>query len=329
MWKEAFDPDDKDLSHYIGVSGDEKRSASCYDRSDLTYDEHCLRRVGTQFHGFMCLPREIRDNVYRFLLVRGKIFIRNELQLRELPTGFCPSRSLIRENYIDYSGKTYPRYHDLHSWEPTDTDRAPRMSLIRGVSKMVQEEAERIFWGSGNQFVFPAGYWTYPSAFCTEPYRWHDEEYQRHLPPAKDLSYAFDMRDVLTYGDYNDREDVLEGLEEDEDEISPLEFREEIHRMRVAQQTDLWESRCMQLTRILALHRLELDFHQFCCPVGCCRRAKDVCELLARDNWRVAFPLRIDIIGHRAAERQKLTDIIAGSDEEARSRIHFSHHKLW
>jgi len=188
------------------------------------------RRIGQEFHGFMDLPLAIRYMIYELLLVKGKVFV------PRLEQEGC------EDDYFekDYERNLRYRYLDLKNY----SGRRICTSLLYGVSKTVQAEAEIIFWGPGNQFIFPAGEFLAPAGFSgCDPF-WTE------LKPAKDVSYAFDLRDCGYMSPCRIRGDVREDVEnympgspDAFENMSQDELLAEIHNKRTRLLEDVWDKR--------------------------------------------------------------------------------------
>jgi len=253
------------------------------------------RKIRREFHGFIALPLAIRYMIYELLLVKGKVFVpRPEREGCEDYYFECDSNGKIRQRYLD--------------WQNYD-DRRIHTALLRGVSKTMHEEAENIFWGPGNQFSFPAGRFAAPAGFSGDdsvntPYP---------LPPIKDVSYAFDLRDygyMPPFHIIGEAKEVLQNWSESLDAWEPVfedmsqgERVMQLHDMRTSWLSELWERRCELISR-LCLKRLQIDFEECYCPDGCCRQVQYVCEML--HGFENGFPTFVEVIGHKDKVEKKL-----------------------
>lgn len=141
--------------------------------SDLLYE--CRKvRIGTEFQGFMHLPRELRDMVYSHLIVTGSRFVITHPNDQR--------NGSWQDLFEDYNGDIYLRYlHDIedrplrgrfpgsiigsgkHAGHPW-ARRLGTINLLMGVSRTVQREASEIFFPQ-NQLIFTPGIIDYPMGF--------------------------------------------------------------------------------------------------------------------------------------------------------------------
>ncbi|KAI1387191.1 uncharacterized protein F4822DRAFT_405711 [Hypoxylon trugodes] len=163
--------------------------------------EECVRRcmrqslntrIGKEFHGFMDLPQEIRNMIYRYLLVKGSVFP---------PNYGCSDvvgkRILTYNNKgtHDASGDTYLRYEGLGQHRLSrHKDPGQSIGLLLGVSKAIQYEAACVYFRF-NRFVFPCGECDSQLFRCVYGI---GGEYESIYRCMRDVSYTFDMRDVST-----------------------------------------------------------------------------------------------------------------------------------
>ncbi|CAJ2500420.1 Uu.00g032730.m01.CDS01 [Anthostomella pinea] len=141
--------------------------------------------------------------------------------------------------------------------------------FIMGVSKEVQREAEYIFWGK-SQFIFPLGSISDPLCMDVSHLCYGSP---KKVSLAKDLSYAFDMRDV-EIDPHEAREHVL-GLAV----WDPEEALHAIHEYQRDKLMDGWIDRIEQLRADTSPRRLQVDLVDCYCPLGCCRIAGTVCSI--------------------------------------------------
>lgn len=143
-------------------------------------------RIGTEFHGFMALPREIRDMVYGYALLTGtKFIVPNSGQYNHRP-----KKDLVIYSENDM-GDIYQRYTPQYEGNllrgcllgtgmtrlavSSSAGMRGPLGLMQGVSRMIQEEATEIFF-AGTQLVFPAGSFVKPVGFNFQPFRGPNEE---------------------------------------------------------------------------------------------------------------------------------------------------------
>ncbi|KAI0482948.1 hypothetical protein GGR56DRAFT_215989 [Xylariaceae sp. FL0804] len=271
-------------------------------------------RRGTEFHGFMWLPVEIRSQIYEYLLVVGRHYV----PLRQRP--ICPAEHRVFSRYelsphvTDGRGDLYQRYHDWYAqgcgWHDraNSPDNPFTIGLLKAVSRQVQAEADRIFWGQ-NQFIFPVGWYEYYPNYLITRSRGLRHVWNKH---AKDVSFAFHKSDTSYYhGDRRSLED-----KEPEHFRDPLTAREFLHNRGKEQLGDCWQSTCNYLQRSTALKRLQVDLTDCYCPLGCCRMVQELCGYLAfgrldygeerPEVWERQIPDTFEIIGWRDNEEKEL-----------------------
>lgn len=238
---------------------------------------HRQRRVGTEFHGFMHLPPEIRNIVYSYLLLKGSVIVPNDVGAGKF--------GLVHP-WGNHRGKTYERYQglerQLQALMAVNRKRKP-MGLIQGVSRTVHAEATRMYFGS-NRFILPVGDFLHPSRFnyidriigddVEEMYNRYSracEEGTNNAPLVRDVSYAFDLRDCETndYDNlcYDDR--IRDAV--DEGSITPGEAMRRLHDQKTFSLEEGWVER-VDAIQSMSLNRLQLDFEECYCAMGCCRK---------------------------------------------------------
>jgi hypothetical protein len=126
------------------------------------YKQEC---IGKQFHGFMHLPLTIRYMIYEHALVRGKIFVPNSFGFLRGPREQAEA-GLSSTDFYSFKGQRHLDFAKYRMANNCSVQINPvTRGLFQGVSKAVQEEAEYVFWGIGNQFVFPASRFDIPMGF--------------------------------------------------------------------------------------------------------------------------------------------------------------------
>ncbi|OTB09335.1 hypothetical protein M426DRAFT_77949 [Hypoxylon sp. CI-4A] len=263
------------------------------------------RRIGTEFHGFMYLPIEVRHMIYRYRLVKGTVFI---------PEG--PEKKQMDLTHIeigDYNGELYQRFEGI----PSDWGRQPSIGLICGVTRTIHAEAMPIF-DRLNRFVFPTLGW--PGI----------------APAMRDISCTFDMRQE-NLSDYEAGFAYQEQQQQDRDfrpadreagdpsfpAFSVTEYLAGLHNTKLERLGRRW-THVVETMHLRALDRLQLDFQECMCPLGCCRLVGFVVDLLTAEDdlavWRDAPPRVFEILGwkndkERAVIERSLrtlsTDLIA------------------
>jgi hypothetical protein len=258
--------------------------------------------MGKQFHYFMDLPLSLRYTIYEFLLIRGKIFVSNRIA-QNIPSATAPASracssrleqpvamqtggyqyAILPYSRHTYTGLVRQRYVDMEAYA------IPETGILGGVSKAVQQEAERIFWSAKNLFVFPAGQFCFPAHYHSMSYfPFYDHPKRKLL--AKAVSYTFDMRDAGPFDPYSTREHYRLPHRQDSpihfDSRSPMQKMQTLHDALEKQVERVWDDRCFLIIRYLQLDRLQLDFEECYCALGCCRKVEYVCNQL---RYHAAF----------------------------------------
>ncbi|KAL8779732.1 MAG: hypothetical protein Q9213_006800 [Squamulea squamosa] len=265
------------------------------------------------FYRFMDLPIEIRAMIYDLALVRGKICVptlpkkfRDELDVVDFCAGCnnAPYRLTTFDKYV------YHRYLDFLEY----TEDAPPifLSLLQGVSKAVQAEAEAVFYGSKNLFVMPAGVFVYPAV--------HGRVVARR-PPFQSLSFTFDMRDSSACV-CKDSHIVRRGVNQQSHQgcfdvqLTQQQRLQLIHDLQRFALEGVWNARCL-IIKDLDLRYLELDFEECYCPMGCCRMVDFVCARL----WALARLCktleRIDVLGLASRGEARRVRLQLAGDERS------------
>lgn len=110
-------------------------------------------RMGHQSHGFLDLPIEIRNKIYYLLLACEKIFVPNTVAVDDEDFAKKSARYLQwhnvrdhfyrrRQRYLDYKRPRPPRYEDK-TLQRCLCD-SPCFALLKGVSRQVQAETEKV-----------------------------------------------------------------------------------------------------------------------------------------------------------------------------------------
>lgn len=166
---------------------------------------------------------------------------------------------ILKDYVLVFRGRFNPRYGDYENLVGHARSRAWAPALLQDVSNAVQAEVEPIFWGQHNQLIFPPGYWEAPHEFSCAGELWEERPMDDPTPPAKDLSYAFDMRDIPTVSDIDRRESALRELGKAETEATPAEIREKYVDMLLYNLWEIWDARCDTIALEFKLERLQLD----------------------------------------------------------------------
>lgn len=240
------------------------------------------------FSRFMDLWPEIRDMIYEYLLVRGKIFVPNDYRIDTSSDSIHEGWSGPQTPYnvASVHGCRYERYRDYRIYEWKLRNSPITTGLLKGASRKVQAETEAIFYGF-NHIVMPAGTWRYPCVSVDS------------APPLNSVSFAFDMRDCAG-NPYTWRRDACAELPWMSDSLTETaaERLQAIHEKGRRALLELWEDRCHMIKHVMQLRYLQLDLEECFCPLGCCRLVYDVFDMLHTYS-SVWAPLlqRLDIIG--------------------------------
>lgn len=287
---------------------------------------HRRARVGTEFHGFLQLPPEIRHIIYGFVLLKGIVIVPNNT--RAIGPGTV-------KYWQSNDGECYLRYDGLVK----DLKRMGRrqrrpLFLIQGVHRTVHAEALQVYFG-GNKFIFPSGMFFRPSLFGTlvriassdvevmeRRYSRKFENGENNAPLVRDVSYAFDMRDCVT-DDYENlyRDPTLKN-NIDGQSVSPRGALQMLHDRKALELEIVWAER-VDCIKWMTLDRLGLSFDECYCSIGCCRKVGWVLDRIlyagpppgtedTRENaysildWKARPPLVISVSGWKNDMEGKL-----------------------
>ena len=278
----------------------------------------------TSFHYITSLPQEIRTMIYEYALCPGIVYVHAKDMCGGDYTNPCEHRfSTYRDT--DRDGDLMPgpahdhkdnrrlRYAD---WELIKKETSPiNQSLMRGVSKAVQEEASAAFYGPKNHFVLPCGPYDSPK---TSGHLYMYCEELPDIPPFRSVSYTFDMRD-LHWDPWTAREDVKDTDSDELEEFArshnvhevQFDMQVRVHSMVLTDLEALWDKRCEIIRRKLRANFLQIDFEECYCPLGCCRFVENVCMMMGPfDN---EFPETFEAVGVKdEAEALLIRDIVTG-----------------
>ncbi|CAJ2508806.1 Uu.00g138320.m01.CDS01 [Anthostomella pinea] len=266
--------------------------------------------VGTEFHGFMDLPREIRDMVYAYRLVRGSVFLPNAAGGHVVIYGRWRTRDYYRQPYGRYAGLPADWGEGYASGQ--------HIGLISGVSKTIHQEAAPLFYG-GNRFVFPYGNTDFASCYDRVRLPW----YHDYFDMMRDISITFDMRDQDDQAtDLECRYHSGPGPDEydDEDAVPPgtstsmqLDYMVRLHREKNSTVETQYDER-LRHTVGMTLDRLQLSFEECYCGLGCCRKVNYVLDnLCLLSHWEVRPPKLIEVFGwNNETERERIEQELKG-----------------
>lgn len=126
--------------------------------------QNCKKaRIGTEFHGFMDLPRELRDMIYSHAVGTDKRFI---MAPRGPPPPYTDEHGIFFSRYVldgiepEFAGRCPSSCRNTCD----STPRLGRLNLLMGVCRTIQAEAAKVFF-SRNQLIFPVGQMDYPMGF--------------------------------------------------------------------------------------------------------------------------------------------------------------------
>ncbi|KUI61169.1 hypothetical protein VP1G_08362 [Cytospora mali] len=293
-------------------------------RSTITM--HRRKRIGTEFHGFLQLPSEIRNMVYGLLLVKGTVIVPNNTK-----------NSDIRyvKYWKDHQGAAYERYEglerELKGLQRRNREREP-LFLLHGVSRTFHAEAIRVYFGN-NRFILPSSNLFRPSLFGSlvrivsddvqEMDHRSSKEFEKgrnNAPLVRDVSYTFDMRDYQMEDHDNlcYNEELRESI--DKESRSSQEALRMLHDQKVYELEVVWAER-IDAIKWMTLDRLDLSFEECYCNTGCCRKVGWVLDRLLHAgpppgtthedvysfvDWRTRPPLVIDVVGWKNDKEEKL-----------------------
>ncbi|KAI2609859.1 uncharacterized protein GGS25DRAFT_486521 [Hypoxylon fragiforme] len=299
------------------------------------------QRMGTEFWGFSNLPIELREKIYKILLVKRPVCLPNysggdeDFNIRKLlymKHKHLNVRSLALKHY------EFPRYRGVpKDWGVAKT-RVPPNALLCAVSKQIQREASHIYFGR-NRFVFPSGICNIPAVV--------EESAEKRVAltgntflALRDVSFGFSRHEFWDRT-YNNPANVVFYTVSDShvssDVDAPLRNMDFKYRM-LSMYGTTWlklvydpplvqwfnESHAQQIkilkeafTALVArfksmeLRRLELNFEDCECPHGCCRLVDFVLHTIAtHGKWREHPPRMIDVTGWK--DDYEKTRIVAG-----------------
>lgn len=236
---------------------------------------------------FMELPKELRLNVYEYLLVPGKVTL-----------GF-------NEDHPRSDG----RYEGLKTLARAETQ-------LFLVSKEVKEESLPIYLGK-NLFIYQPFLKT--KGNCAAG-RFNNGMYfgRPGRQYIRSVSIAFDFRgcDAMNNEDWWKDEALDCGIPIAEWWKRPLEERRElVHAGFEYDLFDFWSWMCSGLQNLQKLQYLQINFRNCTCPWGCCRKVVDAATFLP--TWTgVSHALKhLEILGLQDEDEvAKVTAVIRDQD---------------
>ncbi|OTB00454.1 hypothetical protein M426DRAFT_235561 [Hypoxylon sp. CI-4A] len=269
-------------------------------------DSHALTMDNQtpSFHYFTKLPEELKREIYKLLLCVGVFYVPSETWGRDYRRN---TDALQRDIYTPYAtgsaGFKAQRYcqegvRDVLS--PID-NYTP--GLILGVNKKVQRMVKEIFLGY-NQFIIPVGHVTpFPIILYSS------------FDYVKDLSFAFDLRDgkgggslcrgdLIVAGQDDVFHDSFAGSKRSILDIERDVSLQEIHKRRIRDIKHEWMVRIVRLKIFSCLRRLQIDFYNCYCPIGCCRLTGFVCGIIESSYW-TKLPEKVEVMGWKN-DRERL-----------------------
>ncbi|KAK9415261.1 hypothetical protein SUNI508_02109 [Seiridium unicorne] len=305
--------DDFSCSAYPQVCEDDPlllRDFKAWRRRE-TMASHRAKRIGTEFHGFMHLPAEIRTLVYEQALIKGKLAIPHIRSC--INTGdrfFTLTKGDVYTS--PFSRRVRPRYEGTSTELEKYLDEwPPQLGIIAGVSRLVHTEAIRVFLRE-NQFVFPRGVY--------DPLIWFGDTYERAAVQSqwlRDVSFAFSHDDGLfqpcIHAEYVTPSHRRLGLELQlpkygEPPLTRLGYLEKIWALRIAE------------IKKFRLNRLQLSFDECFCPDTRHRRVAWVLGELMRD-WHDYQPKIIEISGWDDDEEKEFIGQMLGTKGNASTMV--------
>ncbi|KAK7748274.1 hypothetical protein SLS62_008734 [Diatrype stigma] len=261
-----------------------------------------IARMGREFYGFLHLPPEVRMLIYEHLLGVGDVFVPNSEEAR-LKLNVMNRHAVVplkSSQLYKACGERYYRYrHYNNSIVTKEAQGRYTPGLIQAVCKRIQHEASQVFWAR-NRFIFSYGRPKFPLGFSGElGLGWMAD----YMKLARDLSYTFDSREGSRRPGSDYSGPVLD-LREVRKNINFLGHGPAVERERgegIHLDLDMWvrpqwEEIALRLRAKTRLRRLQLDFEECYCPVGCCRNVEYACSYL-RGDWELAMPELVEIVG--------------------------------
>lgn len=144
-----------------------------------------------------------------------------------------------------------------------------------------------------------------------------DIAHRDNAPLARDVSYAFDMRDSVTK-DIENRYRSNFGRDIDKGLITREEALRKLHDQKTEDLELQWVDR-IEAIKKMTLNRLCLSFEECYCSIGCCRKVDWVLdgfvyddlppgrseeEIFCDKSWVTRPPLVIEVLGWRS-EKEK------------------------
>ena len=136
---------------YVTPPGQKRKRHPPQAVNRVAYEAHRAGEVGRRFLGFMHLPLEIRNMIYRDALVRGDCFVPNLSKKHAVPSSRCFLASTAVQDHwgaqrARYAGFKVPlsgRYSYNDGNLCVEKQHATS-NLLMGVSKALQREAEKV-----------------------------------------------------------------------------------------------------------------------------------------------------------------------------------------
>ncbi|ETS78559.1 hypothetical protein PFICI_10621 [Pestalotiopsis fici W106-1] len=242
--------------------------AKVRDTTEMEQPVHHLRQLRksvTEFHGFMSLPRELRDMVYRHLVVTDA---------KRFGERICVAR-----------GKDFNQMVRIHDRCPnlwnnqllgSNLPLLPCTGALRGVSRQFHLEASRVFF-QNNRFILPGRDCSWPRFLNGEdPKNEFDVELKELTLSMRDVSYTFDAY-IPTMK--NNQGQFIGAF----DHIPPpavQEFLGRLHNSRNVSLQNRWTQKILAMREMRSLERLHIDLDECSCGFGCCRKVEWVLNTL-------------------------------------------------
>ncbi|KAF7536618.1 hypothetical protein G7054_g4379 [Neopestalotiopsis clavispora] len=276
------------------------------------------QRRGTEFHGFMSLPREIRDIVYRELVVKGTIF--------PPPRGEDGKTLQCFDKYLANAWGEVSERYAIFKDDVANRSDWPAISFqaLFCVSKQFHSEVNHVFFRE-NRFVFPAGDWKWPlylnHTFVLPPLRGFRKEIWDQTHSITDASYTFDMRDTPL----SDAENLyqLRFLGRVDNRQQPLPQQnvlELLHDNKWRILRSRWFIRILSIQN-MDMRRLQMAFDESYCAVGCCRMVEWLCDTLTNLPGDIPWLSEGKWGGPKGVRAPRVIDIFGWRDDEEKTMI--------
>lgn len=239
--------------------------------------------AGHNVFPFLSLPAEIRNMIYEYSLVRGKVYT-----ARKMP----------------YHWKRQPKKQAMWLAYNSPKSHLPVVALL-GINTHIRAEAQGVFY-SQNTFVITLG----------------DEDTESPLLPLKASVHFRSVELIFSCFDWNEQ-DLIEDYEGSigflpfsEEEAARRGRQEAFHDVRLeALLHEHWEFGSERYSYLSnsRLEHLTIDIEEAYCPTSCCRLAEVVVSDLRAWQWLHGLASNVEIIGaYDKLEHSNLREILDG-----------------